>query len=476
MTTVRFALSALCCLAIGQFAGHTTVGALTFTAHTVTNDFAAGRDVCVEDMNRDGRLDIVAGGGYEVSWWENLGYNSFVEHIITDQVSIARSVRAADVDGDGEVDVVGATWQQDRLVWWKNDGDENFTEIPVDEAFVGPHTVDLKDLNGDGRVDILCSGFDMSDAFSEIAWWENAGNDSFVKHVISDRFQQSPFIFGESIDDDEHMDVLACGEVNDEVVWWRNDGQVGFTGGDHMIDSTYDAAHTVLARDLDRDGDMDILGTACISSQFTWWENDGAEQFQKHHLQNLAGALWIDAVDLDQDGDNDLIGAGMGTANVAWWENDGYQNFTQRSIPGTLPEAYCVVSGDMDSDGDADLVGIGRAPNRINWYENDLATAAPDLPSMIARRDLLQNDPNPFSAATSIQFSLEQGGQASVQIYDLRGREISTLLDHAFVRAGVHVLRWDGTNRGGSSVPAGVYLYRLRFGEVAATRSLTVTR
>ena len=176
MTTARFALSALCCVVLGQFTDHTTVGALTFTARTVTNDFAAGRDVCVEDMNGDGRLDIVAGGGYEVSWWENLGYDSFTEHVITDQVGIARSVRAADVDGNGEMDVVGAIWQQNRVVWWKNEGDEDFTEVNVDEAFVGPHTVDVKDLNGDGRMDVLCSGFDMSGAFSEIAWWENAGN------------------------------------------------------------------------------------------------------------------------------------------------------------------------------------------------------------------------------------------------------------------------------------------------------------
>ncbi len=97
------------------------------------------------------------------------------------------------------------------------------------------------------------------------------------------------------------MDILACGEVNDEVVWWRNDGNEDFGAHEHVIDAGFDAAHTVIARDLDSDGDTDILGAACMSSSVAWWENNGSEQFEKHSLGSLYGALWLDAADLDDD-------------------------------------------------------------------------------------------------------------------------------------------------------------------------------
>lgn len=463
-------LSVVVSLALG------TARAVTFTQHTVTHDFTAGRDACLADIDGDGRLDIVAGGGYEVSWWQNVGKNDFVEHTITDQVSIARSVRAADVDGDGDTDVAAAIWQQNRILLWKNQGGDSFEEIPVDESFTGPHTIDLKDVDGDGDVDVLCSGFDMSAAHSEIAWWENAGNDSFAKHVISDRFQQSPFIFGDCIDDDQHMDVLACGEVNDEVLWWGNDGNAGFSGNEHMIDSTFDAAHTVIARDLDCDGDTDVLGAACMSSRLTWWENDGEERFQRHYLAYLAGALWMDAADLDGDGDNDLITAGMADVNVSWWENDGLQGFTKHLIPGNLAEAYCVVYGYVDNDLDYDLVAIGKSSNTINWYENDLLTPAEDSRTTVPDLLRIEASPNPVHTGALIRFRLIRPSAVSLGIYDMRGARVSMVLDNVSMDAGEHEVRWDLAGHGLGVRAGGTYVYRLESGRSVATARLIFVR
>jgi hypothetical protein len=466
---LALAVALLSILAVGP------ARAITFTQHTVTTGFTGGRDVCLADVNGNGRLDVVAGGGYEVSWWENVAKNDFVEHTISDQVSIARSVRAADLNGDGRTDVVAAVWQQNTILFWRSVDGGSFEEVPIEGALVGPHTVDLKDVDGDGDLDILCSGFDLSAAHSEIAWWENVGADSFPKHLISGRFQQSPFIFGERIDDDQHLDVLACGEVNDEVLWWRNDGDAGFAGNEQMIDSTFDAAHTVLARDLDDDGDMDVLGAACMSSQITWWENDGEEQFQRHYLGYLAGALWIDAVDLDDDGDKDLIAAGMGDSNISWWENDGYQHFTKHLLPGGLAEAYCVACGYMDNDWDYDLVAIGKSSNTIAWYENDLLTPAED--SRRSAPDLLSIEafPNPTRDEADIRFCVPRCSEVSLALFDSSGRKIMTLLS-SNMPAGGHALRWDGRGRSGNRLVTGAYVCRLEADGSTATRRVVVVR
>ncbi len=345
-----------------------------FTQHLLTSTFVDGYDVIAEDINKDGYPDIAAVAKAttgEVSWWRNNGFNEFEKTIIKQGFPGARGIRASDMNGDTEIDIVAAGWLCNKILYFENDGNENFAEHIVDDNFKGAHTVDLKDVNDDGNIDILCSGFDYYGHQGEIAWWENDGQDSisWTKHLISNRFQQSPFIYGEDMDSDGDLDIIACGELNDEIVWWENDGNQNFGSG-IVVDSNFNAAHTVIARDVDQDGDMDILGAACMSSKIAWYENDGSQNFIKHSLSDFGGALWLDAIDLDNDGDKDLFGAGMSASSLAWWENDGNQNFTKENIGGSFTQGFCVVPVMMDNDTDYDLVAIGRASNKISWFEN----------------------------------------------------------------------------------------------------------
>jgi hypothetical protein len=76
---------------------------------------------------------------------------------------------------------------------------------------------------------------------------------------------------------------------------------------------------------------------------------------------------------------------------------------------------------------------------------------------------LLQNYPNPFNPSTTIGFSVSQSGSIILEIYDVTGRHVRTLLSGA-VAAGHHTVQWDGRDERGSSVGSGVYFYRLRAG------------
>jgi len=76
---------------------------------------------------------------------------------------------------------------------------------------------------------------------------------------------------------------------------------------------------------------------------------------------------------------------------------------------------------------------------------------------------LLQNYPNPFNPSTTIGFSVPQSGPALLEIYDVTGRHVRTLISGQ-VAAGHHTVQWDGKDERGSSVGSGVYFYRLRSG------------
>jgi hypothetical protein len=73
---------------------------------------------------------------------------------------------------------------------------------------------------------------------------------------------------------------------------------------------------------------------------------------------------------------------------------------------------------------------------------------------------LYQNAPNPFNPRTEIKFSLRQPGTAQLQVFDVRGRMIKSLVDQA-LPAGEHSVSWNGVDHNDRPVATGVYFYRL---------------
>lgn len=72
----------------------------------------------------------------------------------------------------------------------------------------------------------------------------------------------------------------------------------------------------------------------------------------------------------------------------------------------------------------------------------------------------LKNSPNPFAVATTISYWLDQASHVRLEIVDLAGRSITTLVDGAQA-AGLHRADWNGAARTGDLVAGGAYIYTL---------------
>lgn len=75
---------------------------------------------------------------------------------------------------------------------------------------------------------------------------------------------------------------------------------------------------------------------------------------------------------------------------------------------------------------------------------------------------LAQNYPNPFNPETEIHYQLPGIGIVQLEIYDLVGRKIRTLVHQAIQFPGVHRIFWNGLDDSGKQVPGGVYMYRIQ--------------
>ncbi|MCX6134385.1 MAG: T9SS type A sorting domain-containing protein [Ignavibacteriales bacterium] len=95
-------------------------------------------------------------------------------------------------------------------------------------------------------------------------------------------------------------------------------------------------------------------------------------------------------------------------------------------------------------------------PTAIPWFVGSPGTSVEDQPStQRVQFHLHQNYPNPFNPETAISFQLLAHSFVTIKVYDLLGREVSTLVD-GIRMPGSHAVRWDA-----SGFPSGIYFCRL---------------
>ncbi|MFO7915783.1 MAG: T9SS type A sorting domain-containing protein [Candidatus Krumholzibacteriales bacterium] len=88
---------------------------------------------------------------------------------------------------------------------------------------------------------------------------------------------------------------------------------------------------------------------------------------------------------------------------------------------------------------------------------------------------LLQNYPNPFNPQTTITFDIVNAERVSIDIYDVNGRLVRNLLNERR-SGGRHSIQWNGLNNSDSTVPSGIYFYRITAGNFNATRKMILLR
>lgn len=100
-----------------------------------------------------------------------------------------------------------------------------------------------------------------------------------------------------------------------------------------------------------------------------------------------------------------------------------------------------------------------------------------DEVSLAGTYTLFQNKPNPFNPSTTIEFIIPSGiyERVSLQVFDIRGAHIKTLTDQVY-GPGSHSAVWNGTDKAGSRVSSGMYIYRLRSGNFNQTNTMTLIR
>ncbi|MCD4818459.1 MAG: choice-of-anchor J domain-containing protein [Candidatus Cloacimonetes bacterium] len=88
---------------------------------------------------------------------------------------------------------------------------------------------------------------------------------------------------------------------------------------------------------------------------------------------------------------------------------------------------------------------------------------------------LNSNYPNPFNPETNILFSTKESGFVVVEVYNLKGQKVKTLINEV-LNAGSHQVIWNGNDESNNPVSSGIYLYKIKFGKYNQTKKMILLK
>lgn len=130
-------------------------------------------------------------------------------------------------------------------------------------------------------------------------------------------------------------------------------------------------------------------------------------------------------------------------------------------IPGTAGE-FAVFKGTLPG------VGMVFGPDiYLNRYQNCIDMGIEEKRSLPLAYALEQNQPNPFNSATQIAYALPEDASVKIEITNILGNKVRTLVD-GHESAGYKRVLWNGLDDSGKEVPSGVYFYTIRANDFTA--------
>lgn len=293
------------------------------------------------DVNQDGRPDIVAGSFLPttVHWYQNPGEEAlrlgkqWPEHLLVDTGAKANEGQLLeDIDGDGMPEWIVNSWKPENpMVVWRfepfepgDDAGQSLTAFEMKRHELGPvngHGVAVGDLNGDGLKDVLVGH----------GWYEQpaAGpwSGPWTLHEDWKLHSSLPMIVTD-LDADGDNDLIFGNGHDFGLQWWEQTGtddEGKIQWQEHSIDKRFSQPHSMVWKDLDGDGDADLItgkryyahngrdpGGKDVPCLY-WYDWDAeSKTFTRHTIDEgrVGTGLQIVVEDFNRDGAMDIAVAG----------------------------------------------------------------------------------------------------------------------------------------------------------------------
>ncbi|MFO7659402.1 MAG: S8 family serine peptidase [Candidatus Cloacimonadaceae bacterium] len=434
--------------------------------------------LALADINADGQMEIVA----------NLSNQTIIAVSHTGQLLwtapaggiLVGNPIIANLNNSGNPEIIAFT--QNRFIVVLNSDGGNYPNFPlqIEGAMLASGAVG--DLNDDGQLDIVVATL--------------TGNLHAINSANAQSLPGFPVSLGAAsrnhptianLDGDGYPEILIPTYSNSQLFAINHDGSIMFQKN---IDQQVKGGAVVA--DVNGNGYQEIVLVAYSGDVFVM---SSAGINLTGFPVNIGENVESTPVITNFDGSN-LCGIIFGDANgkLHSLRSDGTEspNFPY-TLSGNIKVSAAVA--DLDGDGDMDIafpndagfyvLDIKRSAVSYQWplfmannsrsgniYQNtpNQDNTTPELVTLLSG-----NYPNPFNPETTISYSIKNSAEVSIDIYNLKGQKVRTLVSDKKA-AGNHSVVWNGTDDSNKPVSSGVYFYRMQAGVYSSTRKMMLMK
>ena len=486
--------------------------------HTIDDSLKYAWIVNSDDINKDGKMDIVAtaGGPYhngsEVVWYEN---PTWIKHVIDEDLVGANFAKIADVDGDGRLDIIAGGFGADDVVWYKNNH-PTWNKYFIDADLNGPRDIALEDLDEDGIKDVIVA------ALTNVVWYKNPYTtvafgktlNCFPKYIsvlqgdtlkivseisnpndhpvkVSCLFESEDNLYQDSIelfDDGMHEDYKPSDNIFGGLKWLYNLPEDFYIAKLFTTDLTYPIPIAPPTNNFTTAGPI-VIDTFTIV-----YPNDSLIAITDLYLHNLGNIKEIPTVTVK------LVSLDSSISRIT------NPNASYGKIPaGQRKKSVTALAFINKNMTDTNRFIIEIKSSEIHYW-TDTLLVIPQHPSGITHNSkipleyaLHQNYPNPFNPSTTIKYSIPSSSvilseaknlrdfsshapqndnvNITLKVYDILGREVTTLVNEK-QRPGNYEVEFDASTSSatGKELTSGIYFYQLQTGKYLETKKMLMIK
>lgn len=277
--------------------------------------------------------------------------------------------------------------------------------------------------------------------------------------------------------------------------YWENR-----TRKNYEYDQNQNLSITLSERWINNNWQNDLLVTNFYSLEnrrdsilFQTWENNNWQNFTKTAFYYSENQIDVDSIIAKTwDGISWMNFLKQEIVNDAnhnqieqlekFWDFGGWVNFQRRFFDyneyNMIEIIYCEIwENNQWIRGNGDIIfqnpdgfTVGFITSYLSAYYSNVVSIDENYNRGVRDYTLFQNYPNPFNPSTQIEYRIPHSTFVEIKVYDVLGKEITTLVDE-FKTAGIYKVQFNTRN-----LSSGVYFYTIKAGEYSETKKMLLLR